>query len=75
MRTISGKNAAATTTSASAAPAATTGETDQAPPLVGGGAEQPGGVESKTGAPVRPEGQTRRRSSLFGGLQKQDVWV
>mgnify|MGYP007100407030 FL=1 len=75
MRTISGKNAAATTTSTSTAPATTTGETEQAPPLVGGGAAQPGDVEGETGAPVRPEGQTRRRSSLFGGLQKQDVWV
>ena len=74
MRTISGKNAAATTTSTSTAPTAA-GETEQAPPLVGGGAAQPGDVESETGPPVRPEAQTRRRSSLFGGLQKQDVWV
>ncbi|GAA5907630.1 hypothetical protein JCM8208_000023 [Rhodotorula glutinis] len=71
MRTISGKNvAAAPTTSSSTAPAST----GEAPPPVAATA-QPGDVEGETGAPVRPEGQTRRRSSLFGGLQKQDVWV
>ncbi|GAA5945954.1 hypothetical protein JCM3775_007557, partial [Rhodotorula graminis] len=80
MRTISGKNAATTTTSTSTAPTAT-GETEQAAsPLVGGGggggAAQAGDVEGETGAPVRPSGgQSRRRSSLFAGLQKQDVWV